>query len=60
MYKSMLLAEYSTFCGNGKLNKPANIIEELTVQYWFEKNDVLNHPNEKDVLKLKIGENITI
>ena len=38
---------------NGKLNKPANIIEELTVQYWFEKNDVLNHPNEKDIFKIK-------
>lgn len=42
------------FVENGKLNKPANIIEELTVQYWFEKNDVLNHPNEKDVFHLKI------
>lgn len=41
------------FVENGKLNKPANIIEELTVQYWFEKNDVLNHPNEKDVFKIK-------
>ena len=41
------------FVENGELNKPANIIEELTVQYWFEKNDVLNHPNEKDVFKIK-------
>lgn len=24
---------------------PDGIIEELTVQYWWEKNDVLNHPN---------------
>ena len=27
---------------------PANIPEELTVQYWFDKNDVENHPNGKD------------
>lgn len=24
---------------------PAGIIEELTVEYWFRINDVLNHPN---------------
>ena len=24
---------------------PDGIIEELTVQYWWEKNDVMNHPN---------------
>lgn len=24
---------------------PEGIIPELTVQYWWEKNDVLNHPN---------------
>lgn len=24
---------------------PVGIIKELTVQYWWEKNDVLNHPN---------------
>lgn len=24
---------------------PEGIIKELTVQYWWEKNDVLNHPN---------------
>lgn len=27
---------------------PTNIPKELTVQYWFDKNDVLNHPNAKD------------
>lgn len=25
--------------------KPSGIIEELTVEYWFKKNDVYNHPN---------------
>ncbi|MBE9100489.1 DNA cytosine methyltransferase [Vacuolonema iberomarrocanum] len=26
---------------------PPNILEELTVEYWFKKNDVNNHPNAK-------------
>ena len=28
--------------------KPAEIPEELTAQYWFDRNDVENHPNAKD------------
>jgi DNA (cytosine-5)-methyltransferase 1 len=28
--------------------KPENIIEELTVQHWFKKNQVELHPNSKD------------
>jgi DNA (cytosine-5)-methyltransferase 1 len=28
--------------------KPNNFPEELTVQYWFDKNDVNNHPNNKN------------
>jgi len=24
---------------------PKNIVQELTVEHWFRKNDVLNHPN---------------
>jgi DNA (cytosine-5)-methyltransferase 1 len=27
---------------------PQNIIRELTVEYWFEKNNVENHPNGQD------------
>ena len=27
---------------------PTNIPKELTVQYWFDKNDVENHPNAHD------------
>lgn len=27
---------------------PIGVPEELTVQHWFEKNDVENHPNGKD------------
>lgn len=29
--------------------------KELTVEYWFQKNDVNNHQNSKDVFKVKKG-----
>lgn len=35
------------------IKKPINIIEELTVEYWFEKNDVKHHRNQSDVFKVK-------
>lgn len=34
---------------------PAGIPEELTVQYWFEKNDVEHHPNSKDAFVPQSG-----
>lgn len=34
---------------------PDGIIKELTVQYWWEKNDVLNHPNANMYFKPKAG-----
>ncbi|MBW4081969.1 DNA cytosine methyltransferase [Paenibacillus sp. S150] len=33
------------FVENGKRERPDGISEELTVDFWFEKNDVENHPN---------------
>ena len=35
--------------------KPRGIPRELTVEYWFKKNDVLNHPNAADIFKVKKG-----
>jgi DNA (cytosine-5)-methyltransferase 1 len=35
--------------------KPSGIIEELTIQHWFDKNDVLNHPNGKDSFTPRAG-----
>lgn len=32
---------------------PEEIDRKLTVEYWFEKNDVYNHPNAKDFFKPK-------
>lgn len=34
---------------------PNEIIKELTVQYWWEKNDVLNHPNSKMYFQPRAG-----
>lgn len=37
--------------------RPSGVIEELTVQHWFNKNDVDNHPNQKNVCKVKRAQN---
>lgn len=34
---------------------PARIPPELTVEYWFRQNDVLNHPNTEQFFKPKAG-----
>lgn len=34
---------------------PDGIIKELTVQYWWNKNDVLNHPNSNMFFKPRAG-----
>lgn len=31
------------------------ILKKLTVEYWFNKNDVENHPNGKDIFQVKRG-----
>lgn len=36
------------FAENSVTQCPTNVPKELTVQYWFEKNDVENHPNGQD------------
>jgi DNA (cytosine-5)-methyltransferase 1 len=34
---------------------PNDIPQELTVEYWFRKNDVLNHPNAKHCFQPRAG-----
>lgn len=36
------------FRPDGKLKCPPNIVNELTIEYWFNKNDVYRHFNSKD------------
>lgn len=38
----------SEFIPNGYLEEPKGIIKELTVEYWFRKNDVYSHYNAND------------
>ena len=38
-----------------KTSPPANIIQELTVQHWFQKNDVSKHPNGTDFFIPRAG-----
>lgn len=35
----------SPFSEDNYISPPNNILEQLTVEYWFKKNDVNNHPN---------------
>ena len=47
------------FIEGGQIKEPDGIIKELTVQYWFRKNHVINHPNGLDVFKVKNKERFT-
>lgn len=38
---------------NGELPLPTGLISELTVQYWFDKNDVMAHANHDDIFRIK-------
>ena len=46
--KNMSWADTSSFVKDSSIPCPNNIPKELTVQYWFDKNDVENHPNGQD------------
>jgi DNA (cytosine-5)-methyltransferase 1 len=39
----------------GKRKKPRGIITELTIQHWFDKNDILGHPNQQHYFKPRAG-----
>lgn len=43
------------FGENSQREKPNNIPEELTVEYWFRKNDVENHQNAGDYFTPRAG-----
>lgn len=46
--KSIEWPDTEPFINNSSTECPSDIPLDLTVQYWFEKNDVVNHPNGKD------------
>jgi len=43
------------FIENSNLPSPINVPIELTVEYWFRKNDILNHPNNNDYFTPRAG-----
>lgn len=43
------------FINEGKKNIPDGIPEEMTVEYWFRRNDVENHPNANDYFTPRAG-----
>ena len=43
------------FLENGERRQPDGILEELTIEYWFLKNDVYNHINSLDYFKPRQG-----
>lgn len=46
--KNMPWSDTASFVKDSSTLCPNNIPRELTVQYWFDKNDVENHPNGQD------------
>ena len=46
--KSLKWPIQDVFVENGERKCPSDIPKELTVQYWFDKNDVEHHPNAQD------------
>lgn len=47
--------EANQFIENGVLDCPEHIPVELTVEYWFDRNQVHIHPNGNDVFRVKNG-----
>lgn len=44
-----------TYVEDGLKPMPKGVEKELTVQYWFDKNDVANHPNSKHYFQPRAG-----
>lgn len=40
---------------DSELPCPEGILQELTVEHWFQQNDVLNHPNAEHYFKPRAG-----
>ncbi|ACR14362.1 DNA-methyltransferase [Teredinibacter turnerae T7901] len=45
------------FTGYAGLSSPEGIIEKLTVEHWFQNNQVESHPNSKHHFKPTVGNN---
>jgi len=45
----------SEFVQNTKTQNPNDKYEDLTIQFWFDKNDISNHPNSKHHFQPRAG-----
>lgn len=60
--KDILSMEWPTsvsYIENQKIEPPTGIIQELTVEHWFNKNQVTTHPNGQDIFQVKNHERYT-
>ncbi len=53
--KSMPWPDRSPFIENKPIPKPDGIDDALTVQHWFEKNEVTTHPNAQHYFQPRAG-----
>ncbi|ABA20355.1 C-5 cytosine-specific DNA methylase [Trichormus variabilis ATCC 29413] len=47
--------QFEPFRENSLVPCPNNIPQELTVEYWFRKNNVINHPNSENYFQPRAG-----
>lgn len=53
--KNLPWPQETEFCIDSKTVCPAGIPKELTVQYWFDRNQVTTHPNANNYLMPRAG-----
>lgn len=53
--KALPWPKTDTYKEGSKTNCPIGIPQEMTVEFWFRKNDVEHHPNAKDYFTPKAG-----
>lgn len=53
--KGVAWPKTTPFSPNTAINVPDGVIEELTVEHWFRKNDVEHHPNAGDYFIPRAG-----
>jgi len=53
--KDLPWPERTPFCENGGIPAPKGLPLELTVEYWFQRNNVLHHPNAGHVFTPRAG-----
>ncbi|MGC1138375.1 DNA cytosine methyltransferase [Bacillus sp. B38] len=52
---NIIWPEIDTYNEDSTTQPPNNIIEELTVEHWFRKNQVYQHPNNQKYFQPKAG-----